>query len=317
MSFSGDLRAELAGMIPSGRRDRETSAAALLVNLCTLRDGQDGALEVLFSPGNLPALRKCFTLIQKTVNIRPDLLTHAISAEPQSREVILRDPGPELLELLGRTGFLDRDGKPRTQDGTVPPAMLNGTRCRVYLREMFLCTGFMNDPVQRYHLEFRCSTQAQADQLREVLGVQGVRAGVTRRRNYHVVYVKDSDDIVMLLHLMGASVSLMATENARIFKELRNTVNRRVNCETANISKTVESAGRQLEEISYLRDCGILQTLPAPLLEAAELREKHPGASLTELGELAIPPVGRSGMNHRMRKLSALARKAREERDQT
>ena len=317
MSFSGDLRAELAGMIPSGRRDRETSVTVLLVNLCTLRDGQDGALEVLFSPGNQPALRKCFTLIQKTVNIRPDLLTHAISAEPQSREVILRDPGPELLELLGRTGFLDRDGKPRTQDGTVLPAMLNGTRCRVYLREMFLCTGFMNDPAQRYHLEFRCSTQAQADQLREVLGVQGVRAGVTLRRNYHVVYVKDSDDIVMLLHLMGASVSLMATENARIFKELRNTVNRRVNCETANISKTVESAGRQLEEISYLRDCGILQTLPAPLLEAAELRETHPGASLTELGELAVPPVGRSGMNHRMRKLSALARKAREERDQT
>ena len=317
MSFSGDLRAELAGMIPSGRRDRETSVTVLLVNLCTLRDGQDGALEVLFSPGNQPALRKCFTLIQKTVNIRPDLLTHAISAEPQSREVILKDPEPELLELLGRTGFLDRDGKPRTQDGTVLPAMLNGTRCRVYLREMFLCTGFMNDPAQRYHLEFRCSTQAQADQLREVLGVQGVRAGVTRRRNYHVVYVKDSDDIVMLLHLMGASVSLMATENARIFKELRNTVNRRVNCETANISKTVESAGRQLEEISYLRDCGILQTLPAPLLEAAELRETHPGASLTELGELAVPPVGRSGMNHRMRKLSALARKAREERDQT
>ena len=176
-----------------------------------------------------------------------------------------------------------------------------------------MCTGFMNDPVQRYHLEYRCFSEPQAQQLREVLAKHGIHAGMTIRKKYFVVYIKDSEDIVTLLHLMDASVSLMATENARILKEVRNSVNRRVNCETANIGKTVESAGRQLEEIRFLEESGILQTLPALLREAAALRTRHPGASLSELGALANPPVGRSGMNHRLRKLSSLAQKAREE----
>ena len=179
---------------------------------------------------------------------------------------------------------------------------------------MFLCTGFMNDPAKSYHLEFRCFSEPQACQLREVLDEHGIHAGMTLRKKYYVVYIKDSEDIVTLLHLMEASVSLMATENARILKEVRNSVNRRVNCETANIGKTVESAGRQLEDIRFLTENGILQKLPAQLREAASLRTEHPGASLSELGMLADPPVGRSGMNHRLRKLSTLAQKAREEK---
>ncbi len=135
-------------------------------------------------------------------------------------------------------------------------------------------------------MEFRCFSEPQAGQLRDVLAENGIRAGITRRKKYYVVYVKDSEDIVLLLHLMEASVSLMATENARIYKEVRNTVNRRVNCETANIGKTIESAARQMEEIRLLRESGILQTLPPQLREAANLRENNPGASLTELGAL-------------------------------
>ena len=208
-----------------------------------------------------------------------------------------------------KVGMIGRDGSVRDNDGTLPAEFVKGTAGRAYLREMFLCMGFMNDPKKRYHLEFRCFSQPQADQLRAVLGEQGIHAGLTLRKKYFVVYLKDSEDIVMLLQLMGASVSLMAMENARIYKEVRNNVNRRVNCETANIGKTVESAVRQLEDIRLLRDKGILQELPAQIREAAALREEYPGASLSELGELADPPVGRSGMNHRMRKIASLAKK--------
>ena len=349
MSFSGDLRAELARTIPSGRRDRETAIAALLINICRISGAENGAVRLHFSTGNLPALRKCFTMIQKTVNISSDLFAPLLSADgkkadgrgrgaesseaPDGAHTEAADrtdkvyevyagsadrqdslaAGPQLLELLTALSFLDRKGRIRPQDGTLEPALLKGERNRSYLREMFLCTGFMNDPGQRYHLEFRCCSQPQADQLTGVLDNHGIRAGLTHRKSYFVVYIKDSDDIVMLLHLMDASVSLMATENARILKEVRNTVNRRVNCETANIGKTVRSAGRQIGDIALLRERGILQSLPDVLREAAVLREEHPGASLTELGSLAVPPVGRSGMNHRLRKLSALAQKAREE----
>lgn len=330
MSFSANLRAETARLIPSGKRDRDTAAATLIANLCVCSAAEDGSIRLVFSAGNFLALRKCFTLIQKNVNIRADLPApwksydakksdEDSAAEGEEEKTVFQDvvleASPQMVDLLVRLHILGREGVPCRQDGTLHPDLVSGSRSRAYLREMFLCTGFMNDPVKRYHLEYRCFSEAQAQQLLGVLAGQGIHAGVTRRKRYFVVYVKDSEDIVTLLHLMEASVSLMATENARILKEVRNSVNRRVNCETANIGKTVESAGRQLEDIRFLNENGILQSLPAPLREAAELRTEHPGASLSELGALAKPPVGRSGMNHRLRKLSALAQKAREEKD--
>lgn len=305
MSFSSELRAELARGLPSGRQARDTAAATLLLNLFRFsagEQGKDGDIFMQLSSGNREAVRKCFTIIQKNVKISPDLFGK--NKEPQLLT-------PEFTGYLSGLQILDGEGTLREQDGTLPPALVRGSRSRAYLREMFLCSGFMSDPGQRYHLEFRCCSQPQAAQLLEVLGHNGVTAGMTCRKRYHVVYVKDSEEIVTLLHLMGASVSLMATENARILKEVRNSVNRRVNCETANIGKTVESAVRQKEDIRLLRERGILQALAAPLREAADLRENYPGASLSELGKLADPPVGRSGMNHRMRKLSALADKVR------
>ena len=331
MSFSSNLRAETARLIPPGKRDIDTAIASLIANLCTCSAAEDGSILLHFSAGNPAALRKCFTLIQKTVNIRTGLPmawtsfnekkndaggTDAATPEKDRKGAypdVFLDASPQMIDLLERLRILNRDGTLRNQDGTLDQGLVSGKRSRAYLREMFLCTGFMNDPVKRYHLEYRCFSEAQSRQLQEVLAGHGIRAGMTRRKRYFVVYIKDSEDIVTLLHLMGASVSLMATENARILKEVRNSVNRRVNCETANIGKTVESAGRQLEDIRFLRENGILESLPAPLREAADLRTEHSGASLSELGALAKPPVGRSGMNHRLRKLSALAQKAREE----
>lgn len=370
MSFSGDLRKELAKIIPPRRQARETAAAALLINIGEISLSDGGGILLTLSGGNPLALRKYFTLIQKTVNISPDLFAPWISAcsartgerkkdageeragtkglgngrdhdpYPEGKKTKTgqkasipdagfrlagtemmpggetEDPGSGLQLLpkqctafVEKTGMIGQDGTICENDGTLPAEFVKGTAGRAYLREMFLCTGFMNDPKKRYHLEFRCFSQPQADQLREVLGEQGIHAGLTLRKKYFVVYLKDSEDIVRLLQLMGASVSLMAMENVRIYKEVRNNVNRRVNCETANIGKTVESAARQLEDIRLLRDKGILQELPAQIREAAALREEYPGASLSELGELADPPVGRSGMNHRMRKIASLAQK--------
>ena len=305
MSFSSDLRAELARIQPRGRKAQDTSAATLLVNLCRFSVDEENNVFLCVSSGNADAVKKCFTLVQKTVNISRDLFL--IKNIPQPLP-------PELAQYLQEMRILGGEigGDEGIRDGTLPPALLEGALARDYLREMFLCTGFMSDPRKRYHLEFRCNSGPQSEQLLRILEGQGLHAGVTRRKSYFVVYLKDSEDIATLLSLMGANVTRMATENARILKGLRNEVNRRVNCETANIGKTVQSAGRQMEDIRLLRERGILQALPAQLREAAELREEHPGESLSELGKHAVPPVGRSGMNHRLRKLSALAEKERE-----
>ena len=313
MSFSGDLKAELERILPSGRTAAETALAVLLTNTAGLSDAGSGSVRVCFLPGIRAALKERFTLILKTVNISTDCCLARENGKTEEEDADGFVMPPRFTDLLRDLRIIREDGTVDENNGTLYRALLDGRRSRWYLREMFLCTGFMNDPKQRYHVEFRCFSEPQAGQLRDVLAENGIRAGITRRKKYYVVYVKDSEDIVLLLHLMEASVSLMATENARIYKEVRNTVNRRVNCETANIGKTIESAARQMEEIRLLRESGILQTLPPQLREAANLRENNPGASLTELGALAVPPVSRSGMNHRLRKIAVLARKARED----
>ena len=136
------------------------------------------------------------------------------------------------------------------------------------------------------------------------------------RKKHEVVYVKEGAQIVELLGIMGAGVSLMNLENVRILKEMRNSVNRQVNCETANLSKTVSAAVRQVEDIRYIQRTIGFQELNEGLAEMAVLRLEHPEASLKELGDLLTPPVGKSGVNHRLRKLSLIAEKLREGKEE-
>ena len=133
-----------------------------------------------------------------------------------------------------------------------------------------------------------------------------------KRKKYDVVYVKEGAQIVELLGLMGAGVSLMNLENVRILKGMRNTVNRKVNCETANINKTVNAAVKQMEDIAYIRDTIGLHRLPENLEETAIVRLEYPQASLKELGALLTVPIGKSGINHRLRKISTIAEQLRE-----
>ena len=124
-----------------------------------------------------------------------------------------------------------------------------------------------------------------------------------------MVYLKEGAGIVDLLNVMGAHLSLMLLENLRIEKEVRNSVNRQVNCEAANITKTVNAAGKQIEDILLLQKNYGLSNLPDNLRQMAEARLEHPESSLQELGGYLNPPVGKSGVNHRLRKLSEIAEK--------
>ena len=179
------------------------------------------------------------------------------------------------------------------------------------MRGAFLCCGSMSDPSKGYHLEFVCADEAQAEQLQEVIGTFDIEAKIIQRKKYHVVYLKEGAGIVDLLNVMEAHRSLMELENLRILKEMRNSINRRVNCETANIGKTVQAATRQVEDILFIKEHYGFSKLPDNLREMAEVRLEYPDAALKELGEYLNPPVGKSGVNHRLRKLSELADKLR------
>ena len=139
-----------------------------------------------------------------------------------------------------------------------------------------------------------------------------VEAKTVLRKRYHVVYIKEGSQIVDMLGIMEAHVALMNLENVRILKEMRGTVNRKVNCETANINKTVSAAVEQINDILYIRDQAGFDRLPAGLKEIALARLEQPDATLKELGDSLDPPVGKSGVNHRLRKLREIATQLRE-----
>lgn len=184
---------------------------------------------------------------------------------------------------------------------------------RAFIRGAFMASGSMSDPNKAYHFEIVCRTPEQASRLQELMTEFETEPKMIERKNHYVVYLKDGSQIVDMLNVMEAYVSLMNLENVRILKEMRNSVNRKVNCETANISKTVNAAVKQIADIELIRDTDGLDSLPLPLREMAQIRLEHPEAPLKDLGMYLDPPVGKSGINHRLRKLTAIADKIREE----
>lgn len=188
--------------------------------------------------------------------------------------------------------------------------LLERTCCkRAFLRGAFLASGSISDPQKSYHFEIVCQEQSQAQLLQELYHAFELDAKIVQRKKYYIVYLKEGAQIVDALNVMGAYVALMNLENVRIFKEMRGSVNRIVNCETANINKVVGAACRQVEDIRYIQSKVGLDELPPALKEMALIRLEYPDSSLKELGELCDPPVGKSGVNHRLRKLGEIAKK--------
>ncbi len=191
---------------------------------------------------------------------------------------------------------------------------------RAFLRGAFLGGGSVSNPEKAYHLEFVTPSQAVADHIQTLIRETGLNTAVeleaktVRRKNDYVVYLKEGSQIVDLLNIMGAHIALMELENIRIVKELRNNVNRIVNCELANLSKTISASVRQVEDIKYLQETIGLSALPQHLEIVARERLLNELATLKELGEKLDPPVGKSGINHRLKKISEIAFQVRQDR---
>ena len=210
-----------------------------------------------------------------------------------------------ILELVKM--WDEKQQKPEI-NSTVNGLLLQQVCCRrAFLRGAFLAGGSISDPNKSYHFEIVCSDAKRAEQLQTIIRSFSVDAKIVQRKKSHVVYVKEGAQIVDMLAVMEANVALMDLENIRILKEMRNSVNRKVNCETANINKTVNAAVKQMEDIKLVRQKIGFEQLNEGLAQVAELRMQYPEATLKELGMMLNPQVGKSGVNHRLRKLSQIA----------
>ena len=212
----------------------------------------------------------------------------------------------DAVRVLQAARLLCEDGDVYENMSVVKNLIIQNSCCRrAFIRGAFLAAGSISDPEKFYHFEIVCASMEKAEQLKEIIATFSIEAKIVVRKKYYVVYIKEE-----------APVALMELENIRILKEMRNSVNRQVNCETANINKTVSAAVKQLEDIEYIRDTVGLDYLPESLAEIAQARLERPDATLKELGEALSPPVGKSGVNHRLRKVSAIAENLRGQREQ-
>ncbi|MCR5674540.1 MAG: DNA-binding protein WhiA [Lachnospiraceae bacterium] len=287
MSFSSEIREELETHIGSARHCRLAEMQAIFLmqaGVCA-----EGAIRLKRTPE--PAGRKFFTILRKAFKIDADYAGGVITGEQE-----------ELTEICQAI---------REPCG--------GRSCcrRAFLRGAFLCAGTVNDPAKSYHLEIVCRDRELADTVASMMHREGLKAGQTVRNGRSVIYLKDGEEIVELLGFMEAQRGLLKMENARVVRDVRGNVNRRVNLETANIEKAVGAAAKQIHAIEWLFANAGEEELPHSLREIAAVRRSHPEATLEELGAMLHPPVGKSGVNHRLRRLLELSRSRgyREEED--
>ncbi len=311
MSFSQEVKDELEKQIGQARHCRIAELAVILLCYGRISTTKIGQNRLVISTEHETIVRKYFTLLKKTFNIDNSVLKSVFSTENNGRvfEGILEDE--TLIEtILKAVKMWDEERKTLLKCADVSEVLLKSACCkRAFLRGCFLCSGSMSDPQKGYHLEYLCNNEEMAEQILRVIGDFEAEAKIVRRKKYYVVYVKEGASIVELLNVMEAHISLMNFENTRILKEIGNHTNRKVNCETANIIKSVNAANKQIADIEKIRDCKGLDSLPASLREIAEVRLQYPDAPLGELGKYLEPPIGKSGVNHRLRKLGEIADK--------
>lgn len=182
---------------------------------------------------------------------------------------------------------------------------------RLCIREAFIKAGSINDPNKKYHLEVMFKTKNKAEEMQSLLKNFNINAKIIKRENEYMLYLKDGEEISEFLALIGANNSVIKFEEIRVLKETRNDINRLVNCETANLNKTINASVKQIEDIKLIKKKHKFSSLPENLQEIAELRISNPDVSLVELGKMLKEPIGKSGVNHRLKKIASIAEELR------
>ncbi len=254
---------------------------------------------------NPSVARRVFSLFKRVVGVNASVVIkkHAAAHSLSMYHVTVQRDGFRILRNIGVMQEMGGMANYRIDN-----QMLRNECCmRAFVRGVFLSCGSMVDPEKGYHLEFVTHRRRLSNDMVALLNEFEIESKVVVRKSNYVIYLKNSEFISDVLNICGATNALMELENIRILKEMKNNVNRMVNCETANVSKVVNAAVRQTEAIQKIADTITLEDLPDGLRELAYLRLENPEASLGELGAMLDPAISKSGVNHRLRKLIQIA----------
>ena len=312
MSFSSKVKGEICRYVDITKSEALAQISAIMKVSGTIGFSGKG-ITFRITTENPGSARLIFTLLKDNFNIHSKLMVKkSNSLKKNNIYMVVIDEEMGVRNLLKETGILrEIDGVMSINYRIEDEMVKDDEERRAYIRGAFIGGGSISNREKTYHLEFVTHSEEYAVDLSKLINSYGLNSKVIQRKNSYIIYIKEGEQIVDLLNIIGAHSCLLELENIRIMKEMRNNVNRLVNCETANLSKTVNAAVRQVESIKLIQSQIGLQRLPKNLREIAELRLNYPDESLKELGEMLDPPVGKSGVNHRLRKIEKIAEELR------
>ena len=306
MSFSMDVKKELTRISDDDMTLMKFELAGILRTGLTVRK-YNGRKRIVFITENASLSRRIFSNVKKITSNSPGIV--AVKTTRFRAHTIYGIDFTNLV-LKHNTDALNEMGIFLSGDLAFfykPIDISEREQIRAYVRGCFLATGSISDPDKSYHLEISFPDSLLADEFITLLKVFEINARSILRKGNILVYLKEGQEIVDFLNVIGAHGALMRLENIRIIKDMRNQVNRIVNCETANLEKTVNASYRHVNNINYIKERIGLESLPKNLYEIALLRLENPDVSLSELGKMLNPPLSKSGVNHRLRKLDKIA----------
>ncbi|MGN1090714.1 MAG: DNA-binding protein WhiA [Huintestinicola sp.] len=307
MSFSQNVKEELCSVITD--RDKEYACFYGMLLFCR----HFGAEEILFQTENKLAA-DMFTKLSERVIGRGKITE--ISEAPKKNGAVLysiripRETDRE--EIIFRFRISSRSLIHRIQED-----IIDNNNVFAFIAGAFLSCGSMTEPMKAYHLEFAVPFEELCGDLKAVLARLGIESKYVERKGLFILYFKGSEDIEDMLTLMGATRSSIELMNVKILKDVRNKANRIYNCDNANIERTLKASSKQIEDIEYIMNTEGFDDLTPELRNMAEIRLENPDVSLKELGTMLDKPIGRSGANHRLKKLQEIAEQIRKERGET
>ncbi|RQD67362.1 MAG: DNA-binding protein WhiA [Tindallia sp. MSAO_Bac2] len=319
MSFSTEMKEELARILPENQCCQLAELSGILSAAGSIDLKGRDHLTIHLSTENPSTARKIFKLIKLIFSINTEIQVRQTNRFRKSKQYSLwvKDTEDSKKILLKTKLITMKNGSISLKPSNPSKLFLDQGCQRAFLRGAFLGSGSISAPEKNYHLEYVSDRSNHLQDIQNILKVYEIDGRIIERKGYYVLYIKEGEQIVDLLNIIGAHNALLELENIRILKQMRNDINRIVNCETANLSKTVQASMKQVEMIKYIdQRIGIDQLSPV-LRSIAVARLKYPEASLKELGEQLNPPIGKSGVNHRFRKLEQIEKKLRNRKKET
>lgn len=301
MSFSSDVKKELALVKPEKDCCGLSELCGLYAAMGSLSLLGRGRVNVQFASESLSVCRRAYTLLQQALSITPQIHYVTSARFGGTRKCVLTLGPIQSPMLLKALGMMDESAGLRSYTPKLPVTRV--CCMRAYLRGVMLGGGTMSTPEQGYHLELPVRDGEMQNTTAKCLQRMGLPIRLSERRDRTYFYFKQSDQIVDFLTLLGAHSSVMQIEDLRVKRQVMSTVNRAMNCDSANLHKQVTAGEQQVEAIRRLIESDRLGTLAPSLQQIALARLNAPEASLQELGQMLDPPIGKSGVNHRMRRL--------------